>query len=141
MGIALLASMALERMDTVLHFGLPYLSISISLNVLLTLMIVVRLVLHSRSIRAAMGTSSGIGSLYRATVAMLIESSALYAVSSLLVIGLWVARGGAAEIFLPILCEAQVRPSSQPPRSPGRLSDITTNWIGYRSTAYHQTGR
>ena len=55
-------------------FGLPYFSISLSLNVLLTLMIVIRLMLHARDIRASMG-GTGIGGLYKVIVTMLIESS------------------------------------------------------------------
>jgi len=92
-----------------INFGLPYFSISISLNVLLTLMIVVRLALHSRNIRSAMGAPVGISGLYKAIVTMLIESSALYAVNSLLFIGPWAAGNHAADIFLPILAETQVR--------------------------------
>ena len=94
---------------TAVNFGLPYFSISIALNILLTLMIVVRLVLHSRNIRAAMGAPAGISGLYTAIVTMLIESSALYAVNSLLFIGPWGAGNHAADIFLPILAETQVR--------------------------------
>jgi len=80
-------------------------------------MIVVRLVLHSRNIRTAMGTSNGVGGLYKAIVTMLIESSALYAVNSLLFVGTWGAGSGAADIFLPILAETQVR-AFPPLRSP-----------------------
>ena len=57
--------------------ALPYFSISLSLNVLLTLMIVIRLILHTRNIRAAMGIA-GSGRLSKAIVTMLIESCALY---------------------------------------------------------------
>ena len=89
-------------------FGLPYFSISLSLNVLLTLMITVRLVLHSRDIRTSMGETGNNG-LYRVIVTMLIESSALYAVSSLLVLGPSSAGNSAADIFIPILAETQVR--------------------------------
>ena len=88
--------------------GLPYFSISLSLNVLLTLMIVIRLILHTRSVRTAMGIS-GIGGLSNAIITMLIESCALYAVSSLLVLGPWSAVNSSVEIFLPILAETQVR--------------------------------
>ena len=41
--------------------GLAYLSISLSLNVLLTLMIVIRLILHARNARVAMGITGGGG--------------------------------------------------------------------------------
>lgn len=90
------------------NFGLPYFTISVGLNVLLTLMISARLLLHSRNIRGAMGSTSGVSSLYRAIVTMLIESSALYAVTSLLFIGPYAANNYASDIFLPILAEIQV---------------------------------
>jgi len=91
-----------------IDFGLPYFSISISLNILLTLMIVTRLVLHNREIRSAMGSPSGLTGLYKAIITMLIESSALYAANSLLFVGPWGAKNHAADIFLPILAETQV---------------------------------
>ena len=91
-----------------INIGLPYFSISISLNILLTLMIVTRLVLHSREIRTAMGAPSGLTGLYKAIITMLVESSALYAVNSLLFVGPWGAGNHAADIFLPILAETQV---------------------------------
>ena len=87
--------------------GIPYFSISISLNILLTLLIVVQLVTHSRNIRNAVG--AGAGGVYNAIVTMLIESSALYAVSSILFIGPWGANSWVADIFLPILAQNQVR--------------------------------
>ena len=89
-------------------FGLSYLSISVSLNVLLTLMIVIRLVLHSRNIRIAMGAPSGVAGLYRAVVVMLIESSAIYTVSSLLFLGPWGSGNHIADMFLSIVAEIQV---------------------------------
>ena len=94
-----------------INFGLPYFSISLSINILLTLMIVVRLVLHSRNVRAAieMEEPSGITGFYKAIVTMLIESSAIYAASSLLFVGPWGAGSHVADIFLPILAETQVR--------------------------------
>ena len=87
---------------------IPYFTISVSLNILLTLMIVVRLILYNRSARAATGETES-GGMYKAIVTMLIESCALYAVNSLLFIGLWGAQNYAESIFLPILAETQVR--------------------------------
>ncbi|KAF9646468.1 hypothetical protein BDM02DRAFT_3012112 [Thelephora ganbajun] len=106
-----------------INFGLPYFSISLSLNILLTLMIVGRLILHSRNIRNAMGVPAGASGLYRAIVTMLIESSALYAVNSLLFVGPWGANSHVADIFLPILAETQVRAFYLPPDAP-RSSDM-----------------
>jgi hypothetical protein len=90
-------------------FGLPYFSISLSLNVLLTLMIIIRLVLQSGNIRTAMKAPSGATRLYKGVVTTLIESSAIYAVSSLLFVGPWGSGSHVADIFLPILAQTQVR--------------------------------
>lgn len=84
------------------NFGLGYFSLSLSLNILLTLMIVTRLILHTRNIMGAPAR------VYRAIITMLIESSALYAVNSLLFVGPWGAGNHAADIFLPILAQTQV---------------------------------
>ena len=101
--------------------GLPYLSISVSLNVLLTLIIVARLVLHSRSIRHAMGPLVRPSRLYNDIAAILIESSAIYAIASLLLIGLWATKNRALGIFLPILAETQVRTTLPSPNDVQRL--------------------
>jgi len=117
-------------------FSVPYYSISLSLNVLLTLMIVLRLVLHGRNIGAAMGSPWGFGGLYKTIIAMLIESSALYAVSSVLVVAQ--RNSGIANTFLPILCQTQVSAFPQPQSSGGLTNP--TDWTGHRFTAHHQTG-
>ena len=99
------------------NFGLPYFTISVGLNVLLTLMISARLILHSRNVRGAMGSTSGVSSLYKAIVTMLIESSSLYAVTSILFIAPYAANNYASDIFLPILAEVQVSTPANPGRS------------------------
>ena len=88
--------------------AIPYFSISISLDLILTLMIVIRLVVYARNTRTAMGIT-GVGGLCKAIVTMLIESSIIYAVNSLLFIVPWVTKNYADDIFLPILGQAQVR--------------------------------
>ena len=96
--------------------GLAYLSISFSFNVLLTLMIVIRLILHARNTRAAVGIGGICGSS-KTIVTMLIESCALYAVSALLVIGSLGADDGGAPIlgfFLHIINQTQVRAFLRP---------------------------
>ena len=103
------------------NFSLSHLSISVSLNILLTLMIVIRLVLHGRKIRTATGSLAGISGLYNTASTMLIESCALFSITSLLVVGALAAviygftpnisliGSFIAEIFFPILAEIQVR--------------------------------
>jgi hypothetical protein len=93
------------------NVGIPYFSISVSLNILLTLMIVARLILHDRNLKSAMGGPDRVGGLYKTVVTMLIESCALYALTSLLFIGPWYAKNHTSDIFLPILAEVQVRPA------------------------------
>lgn len=88
--------------------GVPYYTISVALNVVLTLMIVTRLILHSRSVRSAMGSPARTGGLYKAIVTMLVESCALYAVTYLLFIVPWAMVNSVANIFFPVLAETQV---------------------------------
>ena len=113
MGIALLYYQASKPYSAIWDsanpdFGAPYYSISFSLNALLTLMIVIRLILHSRNVRNAMGTEAGAVGMHKAIITMLVESAALYAVAFLLYIGSWGAQSPAQFIFLPVLTEAQV---------------------------------
>lgn len=88
--------------------GYPYFSVSVALDVLLTLMIVVRLILHDRGIRNATGAPANASRLYKTIITMLVESCALYSVTSLLFIGPWAANNNASNIFLPVLGEIQV---------------------------------
>lgn len=87
-----------------INLGLSFFSISVSLNVILTLMIIIRLSLHSRNVRKATGASG----LYSALVTVLVESCALYALSFLLFIGPWGAGSLVQSVFFPTLIETQV---------------------------------
>lgn len=87
--------------------GIAYYSVIPSLNVLLTLMIITRLVLHSRSMRGIMGTSAGANGPYAAIIVMLIESCALYSGTFLLFVILWAARSYGAMVLLPALIQVQ----------------------------------
>ena len=90
--------------DSFLVSNITYLAICVSLNIFLTLMIIVRLALHSRNIRSAIGASPGPGNLYRAIITMLVESFALNAVGYILFI---LSISGV--IFSTPLGEIQVR--------------------------------
>ena len=89
-------------------FNLANASISASLNILLTLMIVIRLVLHGRSIHVTTGSPAGLSGLYKTFATTFIESSALYAGISSVVIGLWATDNNASFAFVPALCIIQV---------------------------------
>ena len=97
------------RVTTPVDLGLLHVSISVSLNILLTLMITTRLLLHGRNIRAATGCPAGTSRLYKIIATMFIESSALFSVNVLLMIGLWAAGSGATDLFPAIVAETQVR--------------------------------
>ena len=116
--------------------ALTYLSISVSLNVLLTFMIIIRLVLHTRNTRAALGMT-GLGGLSKSIVTMLVESCALYSASSLLVLGPMSADNNPiSNFFIPVLPATQVR-AFNATRSPDRLSDIMSDWTGHRFAPHH----
>lgn len=91
-----------------LNFNYPYFSISLSLNVILTLMIVIRLAIHNRNFRDAIGAPAGTSGLYKAIVTMLVESCALYAINFLLFIGAWGAQSHVSDVFFPLLADTQV---------------------------------
>ena len=56
-----------------------------------------------------MSTPVKVGGLYNTVITMLVESSALYAVSFLLFIATWAAKNSVTYVFFPILAQAQVR--------------------------------
>ena len=109
---------------TAVNFNTSYLSISLSLNVTLTLMIVVRLIRHIRNLRKATGALDGSSGLHAATatvVTMLIESYALYAVATLLYLVPWAVNSSAFFLFPGVLGAAQVRVVFIPLRSAAAL--------------------
>ena len=92
---------------------LLYFSISLSLNVILTIIIIIRLVLHTRNTHTTVGIT-GTGGFCKSIVTVLVESCALYAVNSLLVI---VPTGIGYPIswfFMFTLTVTQVRVVPQP---------------------------
>lgn len=107
--LTLLPGWITSHITAAVNIGISYFSISFSLNMLLTLMIAVRLILHSRNIQKATGTPTKASGLYKVIVTMLIESAALYAVAFIPYIVSWGAKNGVQYIFFPILTGAQVR--------------------------------
>lgn len=94
--------------SSAVNFGYPSFMTSLLLNVLLTLMITSRLILHSRSLKNALGPAATINGVYKTVVAVLVESFALYTVNFLLFIGTWSAKSAFVYTFFPILVETQV---------------------------------
>ena len=98
-----------RNIDAMIYFGAPYFSVSLLLNFVLTTIIVVRLILHRRNVRNAMGAAAGAGELYKATVTIIVESSALLSVNFLLFIGTWATRSFIQYLFLQTLAQIEVR--------------------------------
>ena len=90
------------------NYEIPYFSISFALNILLTLMIVIRLFLLHRRIRNAINAPVRVHGLYRVIVTSLIESCALYSVTLVLTIGLWAARSPIWAVFSSVIPLIQV---------------------------------
>ena len=124
------------------YASLSYYSICVALNALLTLMIVIRLVLHIRNIRDALGPSAGVGGLYTAIIAMLIESHAPYAIAFLLYIGPWATNSPIQYVFSPILCEMQVSAVLVFLWYTAILEESFQPYLflGHRSVPHHSTG-
>ena len=97
---------------TSVDFSTSYVSICLSLNVLLTLMIVIRLLVHIRNLRKATGAPGGRSGLHTtaaAVVVMLIESYALYATTLVAYIIPWVLQSSSVNVFSEIIGTVQVR--------------------------------
>lgn len=64
------------------NFGLPYYSITVSMNIIVTALICTRLFYMSKQVRAALGSQNA--KLYTSVAAMLIESAAPYTAMGIL---------------------------------------------------------
>lgn len=104
--------------ETSVNFGVPYFSLSTALNILLTLLIAARLLSYRAALRRAFGAQHAHSVPYAGIAAMMVESSLLYAVSSLLFIGPYGAKSHVSNIFLPVLSQVQVRPPPSSTLSP-----------------------
>jgi hypothetical protein len=85
-----------------------YLSFSVSLNALLSGLIVTHLFRKGKATGAA-GSSSKFAELYSRIVRMFVESFLLYATTALVFIGLCVERSFGQNIIFPVLGQMQVR--------------------------------
>ena len=109
MGIALVYQTTTLNViwSTLSHF-----SISLSLNIILTIMIIIRLILHTRNTRTTLEIT-GTGGFCKSIVTVLVETCALYAVNSLLVI-VPTGVGHPISWFMFTLTVTQVRVVPQP---------------------------
>jgi len=87
------------------NFGLAYWSLSVSLNIILTVLIVVRLLSARNAVRKALGRQHS--EMYTSLAALLVESASLYSVTGLVFI-ITYARGSYVQnLVLPPLGQVQ----------------------------------
>ena len=86
-----------------ISFGIPYWSISIALNVIVTLLIVGRLVYWRRKISFIQSSN-----LYTSIITMLVESAALYTIFALIFVISYALNSMVQNVLLPVLGHIQV---------------------------------
>ena len=90
---------ALGRSSTFTDLFFSYYFVAFALNVLLTLLIIIRILWHRRNFQNAVGTSAGVSGLYTTVVTMLVESCAPYTVSSMLYLIPMATNSNVALVF------------------------------------------
>lgn len=92
--------------QTTTNFALPYFAISLSLNIILTLLIVGRMWFYQREGRAVFGQSYG--KHYASISAMFIESAALYAICSILLLATYAIQHPINQIWFGLSPSVQM---------------------------------
>ena len=91
-------------------FTLPYFALSVSLNLLLSLMIAGRLLAMRAQMRAALGREHT--RLYTSVSAVIIEAAAIYAATSIWFIATFSLGSPLLEVVLPLHFQVMVRSST-----------------------------
>ena len=90
---------------TTVNFGIPYWSLSASLNILVTLLIVLRLLYVRRRLSKALSSSHT--RTYISVATMLVESAALYSITALIFIITYARNSAVQSLVLPVLGQVQ----------------------------------
>jgi hypothetical protein len=92
-----------------INFTTPYFAMSLALNILVTILIVVRLMLYRRRINQALPSNTNHGAQYVSLAAMVYESAAIYSVFSLLFLVPFTIGHPLSQLFIQALSPVQVR--------------------------------
>ena len=103
-----------------LVFSLPYFALSMSLNVLLTVLLIWRLIYMRHQLKKSLGSDHT--RLYTTLATMILESALPYGLISFIFIVLYGTKNTAADLFIPLLVQVEV---SHCPRSKRLLTSIT----------------
>lgn len=88
-------------------FAVPYWSLSIAINILLTLLIIIRLVTIRNRLRAALGNQHT--KTYTSLIAIMVESASIYSTISLIYIVAYAKSWKVQNLVLPALAQVMVR--------------------------------
>ncbi|EMD34961.1 hypothetical protein CERSUDRAFT_116481 [Gelatoporia subvermispora B] len=91
--------------NNTLDFSVPFWSLSMSLNILLTILLVTRLLYMRRRIIATLGRQYG--QMYTGIAAMIVESALPYALVSFIFVVLYGLNNTAANLFIPLVSQVQ----------------------------------
>jgi len=91
---------------TAVKFGIPYWSLSMALNIIVTMLIVGRLWYARQRIRKSMGEQHG--RTYTGVAALVIESAAPYAIASFILVILYGIKDTGFILLLPTFPQVQV---------------------------------
>jgi len=89
-------------------FLFPYLCVDLAINIFISLLTVLRLLLHRRRISNVLGP--GHGAIYVSVAAIIVESASVYSICSLLYLIPYALNSPISYAFMQILGEAQVSP-------------------------------
>ncbi|KAG7088751.1 hypothetical protein E1B28_012719 [Marasmius oreades] len=90
---------------TGINFTIPYYTMSLALNIIVTILIVLRLLIYRHRITKAMGPMHG--SQYTSLVAMVVESAAIYSTFALCFLVPFAVKSPLAQLFLQGLAQIQ----------------------------------
>lgn len=92
--------------STQINYTVPYLSLSLALNIIITIVIVLRLLIYRHRISKVLG--SGYGTQYTSIAAMVIESAAIYSAFSVAFLILFLLNNPISETFIEALTQVQI---------------------------------
>ncbi|KAG7452005.1 uncharacterized protein BT62DRAFT_275787 [Guyanagaster necrorhizus] len=126
------------------HFGIAYWTISVSLNVIFTCLIITRLLIIRRQVKAIIGSSHG--THYTSIVAILVESASLYSGWALVFLITYARNSWVQNILLPPLGQIQgiaplliiMRVVSG--RAWSKSTDFNTSSMQFTPASYQRSG-
>ena len=108
MGIGLLVQVSRPTLSiwSSLNFSLPFFTLSLSHNIIITFMIALRLLVKRRHIVKALGYKHA--QQYISIVAIVVESAAIFSITSITFLGLYLSNNSVQNVYFQILPQVEV---------------------------------